>query len=142
MLKHINKAVHQDIEDSYIREGMLPRKERQNEELKSAAETLKQMKTYDNALKSENMRRPPELWNFPNVVEEEHKFRSIADPKKSYIDGRIEKLDEIIIEIADHFRKHNEREWNELMRRVIDFFDGTPDKNPFTKIADLVEKHE
>jgi len=26
MLKHINKAVHQDIEDSYIREGMLPRK--------------------------------------------------------------------------------------------------------------------
>jgi hypothetical protein len=29
-LKHINKAVHQDIEDSIIREGMLPRKERQN----------------------------------------------------------------------------------------------------------------
>lgn len=29
-LKHINKAVHQDIEDSFIREGMLPRKERQN----------------------------------------------------------------------------------------------------------------
>lgn len=69
-LKHINKAVHQDIEDSIIREGMLPRKERQNEELKSAAETLKHMKTIDNSLKGENMRRPPELWNFPKVVEE------------------------------------------------------------------------
>lgn len=50
-LKHINKAVHQDIEDSIIRDGMLPRKERQNEELKSAAETLKHMKTMDNSLK-------------------------------------------------------------------------------------------
>ena len=47
------------------------------------------MKTLDNSLKPENMRRPPELWNFDKVVEEEHKFRSIADPKKCYIDGRI-----------------------------------------------------
>ena len=31
MLKHINPAVHQDIQDSIIRDGMLPRKERQNE---------------------------------------------------------------------------------------------------------------
>lgn len=54
----------------------------------------------DNSLKSDNMRRPPELWNFPKVVEEEHKFRSIADPKKCYIDGRIEKLDEHIIQIG------------------------------------------
>lgn len=59
MLKHINKAVHQDIEDAIIRDGMLPRKERQNEELKSAAETLKNLKTIDNSLKSQNMRRPP-----------------------------------------------------------------------------------
>jgi hypothetical protein len=42
--------------------------------------------------------------------------------------------------IGDHFRKHNEREWNELMRRVIDFFDGVPDKNPFTKVYDLDDK--
>ena len=68
---------------------MLPKKDRQNEELKEAAEILKGMKTMDNALKSENMRRPPEIWNFPPVVEEEHKFRSIADPKKCYVDGRI-----------------------------------------------------
>ena len=52
MMKHINSAVHQDIQDSIIRDGMLPRKERQNEELKSAADTLKHMKTYDNSMKA------------------------------------------------------------------------------------------
>ena len=46
----------------------------------------------------------------------------------------------MIANIADHLRKHNEREWNELMRRVIDFFDGKPDKNPFANIADLESK--
>lgn len=46
------------------------------------------------------MRRPPQLWNFPKIVEEDHKFRSIADPKKCYIDGRIEKLDNNINDIG------------------------------------------
>jgi hypothetical protein len=132
--------VHQDIEDAIIRDGMLPRKERQNEELKSAAETLKHMKTMDNSLKSENMRRPPELWNFPRVVEEEHKFRSIADPKKCYIDGRIEHLDALIVEIGDYFRRYNQKEWSELMRRVIDYFGGKPDPSPFSRVIE--EKSE
>ena len=49
----------------------------------------------DNSNNKVNIVRPPELWNFPKVIEEgnkgEHKFRSIADPKgknqklKSYI---------------------------------------------------------
>jgi|JI6StandDraft_1071083.scaffolds.fasta_scaffold05651_7 hypothetical protein len=70
LLRHINKAVHQDIEDSIIREGMLPNKrDRQNEQLKEAAEELKNMKTSDNAQKVVNMKRPPELWNFPKIVE-------------------------------------------------------------------------
>ncbi len=36
-MKNINPAVHQDIEDAIIRDGMLPRRDRQNEELKNAA---------------------------------------------------------------------------------------------------------
>lgn len=55
------------------------------------------------------MRRPPELWNFNKVVEEQHKFRSIADPKKCYIDGRIQHLDEIINKIGDYLRKFNQK---------------------------------
>ena len=88
------------------------------------------MKTIDNANKSENIRRPPELWNFPKVIEEEHKFRSIADPKKSYIDGRVEELDAKIALVSDHLRKHNKRDWDELVRRVIDFYRGKPDGEP------------
>ena len=97
------------------------------------------MKTIDNALKSENMRRPPELWNFPPVVEEDHKFRSIADPKKCYVDGRIEKLDDLIVKIGDHLKNFNQGDWTELIRRVIDFYDGTPDPNPFRKNVEMKE---
>jgi hypothetical protein len=82
------------------------------------------------------MRRPPELWNFPKVVEEDHKFRSIADPKKCYIDGRIEHLDNLIVTIGDYLRKYNRQEWSELMRRVIHYFEGKPDPNPFTKFIE------
>ena len=109
---------------------MLPRKDRHDEERISAAETLKNLKTYHNADKPENMKRPPELWNFPQVVEEDHKFRSIAEPKKCYIDGRIEELDELITKIGDYLRTYNKQDWNELIRRVIDFFDGTPNPDP------------
>ena len=63
-------------------------------------------------------------------MEEEHKFRSIAEPKKCYIDGRVEELDELIIKIGDHLRVYNKQDWNELIRRVIDFFDGTPNPDP------------
>ena len=48
---------------------MLPRKDRHDEERISAADTLKNMKTYHNADKGENMRRPPELWNYSKVIE-------------------------------------------------------------------------
>jgi len=82
------------------------------------------------------MRRPPELWNFPKVVEEEHKFRSIADPKKCYIDGRIEKMDTSIHDIGEYLRKHSAKDWNELMRRVIDFFAGKPDPSPFSRVIE------
>ena len=64
------------------------------------------------------------------MVEEDHKFRSIAEPKKCYIDGRIEELDELITKIGDYLRTYNKQDWNELIRRVIDFFDGTPNPDP------------
>jgi hypothetical protein len=69
------------------------------------------MKTADNAQKVENMKRPPELWNYPKIVEENHRFRSIADPKKSHI-----------VQLAEHLRTKNKQDWDELVRRVIDFY--------------------
>lgn len=79
---------------------MIPRKDRQNKELKEASEALNKLRSKDNANLDSKMRRPPELWNYPKVnylnikiVEDKHEFRSIADPKKCYIDGRIEHLE-------------------------------------------------
>lgn len=109
---------------------MLPRKDRHDNERIEAADTLKNMKTYHNADKGENLRRPPELWNFQKVFEEQHKFRSIADPKKCYVDGRIESLDEDLAKIGNHLRKNNKKDWNELVKRVIDFYDGKPNSDP------------
>jgi hypothetical protein len=88
------------------------------------------MKTTDNSHKVENMKRPPELWNFPKVVEDPHKFRSIADPKKSYIDGRIEQFDMYIVQLAEHLRTKNKSDWDEVIKRVIDFYAGKHDSEP------------
>lgn len=38
--------------------------------------------------------------------------------------------------IGEHIRNHDKREWNELMRRVIDYFAGKPDPSPFSKVAE------
>jgi hypothetical protein len=42
------------------------------------------------------------LWNYPRTIEEKHEFRAIADPKKCYVDGRIEALEERINILAEH----------------------------------------
>ncbi len=109
---------------------MIPKKGRHTEERKNAADIIKDMKTIHNAEVSENMRRPPELWNFPKVIEEEHKFRSIGEPNKCYIDGRVKKLDDQLIEIGKYLMNYNKRDWNELIRRVIDFYAGSPNPDP------------
>jgi hypothetical protein len=45
-------------------------------------------------------------------------------------------LDEHIADIAEYLRKYNQKDWNELMRRVIDYFGGKPDPSPFSKVAE------
>lgn len=90
---------------------MIPRKDRQSKELKEASENLNKLRSKDNANVDSKMRRPPELWNYPKVIYfyidmkiilEKHDFRSIADPKKCYIDGRIEQLEHRIKTLSEH----------------------------------------
>ena len=61
-----------------------------------------ELRKKDNANTYVLMRRPPELWNYPRTIEEKHEFRAIADPKKCYVDGRIEALEERINILAEH----------------------------------------
>ncbi|CAD8139947.1 unnamed protein product [Paramecium octaurelia] len=129
-VRHINKAVQQDIEDEIIKEGMIPkirnRQMQQNDPSLLFNELRK--KDYDNQYVL--MRRPPELWNYPKVIDEEHQFRAIADPKKCYIDQRIENLEERINQLANHLQTYKPQTWKELIERVVDALKETYIQEP------------
>ena len=42
----------------------------------------------------------------------------------------------MIVQVGEHLRKHNQKEWNELMRRVIDYFKNEFDDSHFSKVAE------
>ena len=68
LIRHVNLAVRQDIQDEIIREGMIPRiKDRQSKELKEATENLNKFRSFDNSNVEQIKKRPPELWNNPKV---------------------------------------------------------------------------
>jgi hypothetical protein len=116
--------VQQDIEDMIIKEGMLPKLGRQDPDMKEAASVMDEMKKTGNADVKVKIVRPPELWNFPKVVEDEHQFRVVAEPRKCYIDGRIEDLEQRLEKVANQLKSNNRREWTELVRRCIDLYRG------------------
>lgn len=66
-----------------------------------------------------------QIWNFEIEEEEdklEHVLRPGADPRKCYIDGRVEKLLESISLIGSHLKVHNEKMWKILQEHTLDIF--------------------
>ena len=59
-----------------------------------------------NKLDEINNKRPPYLWNHPDIQCEPHSYRSIAAPNECYGDGRIQKFEETVQEIANHITTH------------------------------------
>jgi hypothetical protein len=49
-----------------------------------------------------NNKRPPNLWNHPDIPVEKHNYRSIAAPNECYVDGRIQKFEEILQVLTNH----------------------------------------
>lgn len=70
--------------------------------------------------------RPDQMiWNFEIEEDEEkvdHVLRPGADPRKCYIDGRVEKLLECIGKIGSHLKTHNEQMWHVLESHTLDIF--------------------
>ena len=70
--------------------------------------------------------RPHEkIWNFEIEEEEEkvdHVMRPGADPRKSYIDGRVEKLIAHIEALGVHITGHNGEMWKLLEEKICDIF--------------------
>lgn len=89
------------------------------------SQIFNQMRKRDNNDEYVKNRRPPELWNYPKIVQEKHIFRAIADPKKNYCDGRIEVIEGKIVELATELQTYRPALWETLVNRVIDALKDT-----------------
>jgi hypothetical protein len=68
--------------------------------------------------------RPPYCWNFFDDAEEKipHVLRADADPKKCYIDGRIDKIMHDIEQVGYHLSHYEEGNWKRLRSFTIEIF--------------------
>ncbi|EAR86465.2 transmembrane protein, putative (macronuclear) [Tetrahymena thermophila SB210] len=168
MLRHINEAVQQDIEDSYIKQnfnlyesvnsfkiqkiltilevffliyqfiyligriGLTQKQKRGDKKDKNETPYYLELSERENSNIRMNIVRPPELWNYPEILKE-HKFRSIANPNKCYDDHRVDGLDKKIIELAQKLNNYRRFTWTEIISRIIDVYSGEENLLP-TKI--------
>ena len=49
-----------------------------------------------------NNKRPPNLWNHPDIEVEKHQYRSIAAPNQCYVDGRIQRFVDTLTLLVEH----------------------------------------
>ena len=91
---------------------------------------MQELKEKESELVAKNMRRPPYLWNHPQIEEEKHNYRAIAAPKESYVDKRIDRILELIKEIAKNLCSHSKEHWDELVNRSIDCFNNYHNPTP------------
>jgi hypothetical protein len=73
--------------------------------------------------------RPPNLWNEPDSLKDEHQLRCSSDPFLVYKDSRIKDLYERIQEIAKHLAFFKKERWTNLVSRVIDVFEKLDSDN-------------
>lgn len=91
---------------------------------------MQELKEKESELVSQNMRRPPYLWNHPQIEEDKHHYRAIAAPKESYVDKRIDKILELIKELSKDLCSHSKEHWDEVINRCIDCFNNHHNPNP------------
>lgn len=68
------------------------------------------------------------MWNYPAAVGS-HAFRSIAKPRDSYVDGRVELFDEKLETLASSLVTFKPDSWKEIVSRAIDVFADSYNKS-------------
>lgn len=148
MVRDINPAVRQDIQDYIITEGLLPRfddikeREKNKEVLREARKFLERLREDDTKKEDINNKRPPALWNHPDNEEYEHKYRSIAAPQECYVDMRVQALMTLLEELGNHLYSHKKVLWKVLISRTIDIFVNRYIENPDILFEMPEEKQE
>ncbi len=68
--------------------------------------------------------RPPNLWNEPSSLTDDHRFKLSAKPLEVYRDDRVSDLYELIRDLAETLSSHKADRWNNLVRSVIEVFNA------------------
>ncbi|EGR32942.1 hypothetical protein IMG5_065980 [Ichthyophthirius multifiliis] len=129
MLRHVNEAVQQDMQDFYIQinNQALKKKLKKN---KNQVSYFLELSEKQNADIMMNVVRPPEMWNYPKIIEENHRFRCIAKPSKCYEDHRIDDIDRKINNLAEKLYGYRRFTWKEIVERVIDVYANKYNEKP------------
>lgn len=67
--------------------------------------------------------RPPNLWNEPESLMDDHKFKASSKPLEVYKDDRVDNLYDHIRDLADMISTHNQNRWDDLVGGVIAVFE-------------------
>ena len=136
-LRHINPHVIQDIEDFLLLEGLKGKKpieikkliendhnQKKHKKKNKTKEEEEEEKKHDQRRPFLNMMRPPYYWNFFDDAEEQtpHVLRPDADPRKCYIDKRVESILEDIQQIGFHLTMHEQVRWKTLRNFTVEIF--------------------
>lgn len=73
--------------------------------------------------------RPPNMWNEPESLEEDHEMRCSANPFKIYRDDRIDKLYEFMKKAGDAIQVFEKDRWDNLVENVIQVFEYLENNN-------------
>jgi len=135
-LRDINTAVLQDLEDYIIAQGMEPLPSDYNKNKTLAKDDMRHIAELQEKEKEKKVFefRPPNLWNEPSSLEENHDFKCSANPFKIYNDSRVRDLYNMIEQQAMVLRTNHKDQWNNLVSRVIDVY---KDENAAQNESDL-----
>lgn len=136
LLRDINHAVVQDLEDYIIAQGIIcSRDERQKTQDNSELlqKLLRWGDIYSKQKKKEIEKqvfknRPPNMWNEPGSLSENHSLHCSAEPFKVYKDDRVYRLFDMIKEIVKALVSYKKEDWDFLVERVIDVYDHLESK--------------
>ena len=123
-LKNFNTAILNDIEDHILIEG---KKADPLNYMKNRNEAILKMKNLNNLIKKEKdekiiLKRPPNLWNKPNTLKENHDVRFSCNVFEDYDCEDVNGLCEFIEEFAEKLKGFKKDFWDFLVERVVEVY--------------------